>query len=147
MRMLSSKNTTSDLALRTTHPIPPSTFKKASKKPPGAPRGVSSSRPIPTMGLRRGRQSVRGFAVKEAIILLKCETHMSNTEIAEAIGRSRQWVCGASLKTMELGLCFPCFGVEFPRLKRWGHAASFLSAVFCVLLHYLLQCCCDPYGI
>ena len=30
--------------------------------------------------------------MKEAIIHLKCETHMSNTEIAEAIGRTRQWV-------------------------------------------------------
>jgi hypothetical protein len=49
-------------------------------------------RPLPAIGLSRGRQSVRGYAVKHAIIRLKCETHMSNTEIAEAIGRTRQWV-------------------------------------------------------
>ena len=44
------------------------------------------------MGLNRGRQCVRGFAVRQAIIHMKCETRMSNTEIAEEIGRSRQWV-------------------------------------------------------
>jgi len=49
-------------------------------------------RPLPSIGLSRGRQSVRGYAVKQAIIHLKCETHMSNTEIAVAIGRSSQWV-------------------------------------------------------
>lgn len=58
----------------------------------GDARGVYTRRSIPTVGLSRGRQSVRGFAVKEAIIRLKCETHMSNAEIAEVIGRSRQWV-------------------------------------------------------
>jgi|GEM_PF-5485251 len=57
-----------------------------------ATRGACTRRSIPTLGVSRGRQSVRGFAVKEAVIRLKCETHMSNTEIAEAIGRSRQWV-------------------------------------------------------
>lgn len=53
---------------------------------------TTTRQPIPPMGISRGRQSVRGFAVKQAIIHLKCETHMSNTEIAKAIGRSRQWV-------------------------------------------------------
>jgi hypothetical protein len=60
--------------------------------PTADPNGKCTRRPIPMIGLSRGRQSVRGFAVKQAIILMKCETHMSNTEIAEALGLSRQWV-------------------------------------------------------
>lgn len=54
-------------------------------------RGRSRS-VLPSMGLNRGRQSVRGYAVKQAVIRLKCETHLSNKEIGEAIGRTRQWV-------------------------------------------------------
>ncbi|MBK1855001.1 hypothetical protein JO972_08520 [Verrucomicrobiaceae bacterium 5K15] len=46
----------------------------------------------PSYGLSRGRQTMRGYAVKQAIIKLKCETHMSNQEIAKAIGRTPQWV-------------------------------------------------------
>lgn len=60
--------------------------------PIAGPYGKCTRRPILMIGLTSGRQSVRGFAVKRAIIHMKCETLMSTSEIAEALGLTRQWV-------------------------------------------------------
>ena len=55
-------------------------------------RNTNTRPSIPTTGVNQGRGTVRGQAVKVAIIKLKCETNMTTEEIATAIGRSSRWV-------------------------------------------------------